>query len=200
VSALRDEALATLRAWRSDGRRQEALRQEYVDHLEAHADGTQRSCPGAHVTAGALILSPDGTKVLLTLHAKAKRWFHMGGHLEPKDTSLAGAALREATEESGVQGLVLDPVPLHLDAHEVAFCGDHASVRHLDVRFLALAPEGAAHEVSEESIDVRWWPVDGLPNDAAELREMVDAAVARALASSQTPSTSASTASSSRAI
>jgi ADP-ribose pyrophosphatase YjhB (NUDIX family) len=124
----------------------------------------------------------------------------MGGHLEPQDTSLAGAALREATEESGVQGLVLDPVPLHLDAHEVAFCGDHPSVRHLDVRFLALAPEGAAHEVSEESIDVRWWPVDGLPNDAGELREMVDAAVARALAPAQTPSTSASTASSSRAI
>ena len=183
MSALRDQALATLRAWRSDVPRQEALRQEYVDHLEAHADGTERSCPGAHVTAGALILSPDGTEVLLTLHAKAKRWFHMGGHLEPQDTSLAGAALREATEESGVQGLVLDPVPLHLD-----------------VRFLALAPEGAVHEVSEESIDVRWWPVDGLPNDAAELREMVDAAVVRALTPAQTPSTSASTASSSRAI
>jgi 8-oxo-dGTP pyrophosphatase MutT (NUDIX family) len=200
VSALRDEALATLRAWRPDGPRQEALRQEYVDHLEARADGTERSCPGAHVTAGALILSSDGTEVLLTLHAKAKRWFHMGGHLEPQDSSLAGAALREATEESGVQALVLDPVPLHLDAHEVAFCGGHASVRHLDVRFLARAPEGAAHEVSEESIDVRWWPVDGLPNDAAELREMVDAAVARALSRSQTPSTSASTAASSRAI
>ena len=200
MSALRDEALATLRAWRSDVPRQESLRREYVDHLEAHADGTERSCPGAHVTAGALILAADRTEVLLTLHAKAKRWFHMGGHLEPQDTSLADAALREATEESGVQGLVLDPVPLHLDAHEVAFCGKHPSVRHLDVRFLALAPEGAAHAVSEESIDVRWWPVDGLPNDAAELREMVDAAMARAQASSRTPSTSASTASSSRAI
>ena len=198
MSALRDEALATLRAWRSDVPRQEALRREYVDHLEAHPDGTERSCPGAHVTAGALILSADRTRVLLTLHAKAGRWFHMGGHLEPQDTSLAGAALREATEESGVHGLVLDPVPLHLDAHEVAFCGDHASVRHLDVRFLALAPEGAVHAVSEESIDVRGWPVDDLPNDAAELRELADAAVTRAPA--QTPSTSASTASSSRAI
>ena len=200
MTALRDEALATLRAWRSDVARQEALRREYVDHLEAHADGTERSCPGAHVTAGALILAPDRTAVLLTLHAKAKRWFHMGGHLEPQDTSLAGAALREATEESGVQGLVLDPVPLHLDAHDVAFCGDHASVRHLDVRFLALAPEGAAQVVSEESIDVRWWPVDDLPNDAAELRALVDTGVARAAARSQSPSTSASTASSSRAI
>ena len=186
MTALRDEALATLRAWRSDVAHQEALRREYVDHLEAHADGTERSCPGAHVTAGALILAPDRTAALLTLHAKAKRWFHMGGHLEPQDTSLAVAALREATEESGVQGLVLDPVPLHLDAHDVAFCGDHASVRHLDVRFLALAPEGAAHLVSEESIDVRWWPVDDLPTDDPDMRRMVELALARAQTSSAT--------------
>ena len=101
MSALRDEALATLRAWRSDGPRQEALRQEYVDHLEAHADGTERSCPGAHVTAGALILAADRTEVLLTLHAKAKRWFHMGGHLEPQDTSLADAALEALLDQDG---------------------------------------------------------------------------------------------------
>jgi len=201
VSALRDEALATLRAWRPPSARQAALRREYVDHLAAHPDGTERSCPGAHVTAGALILSADRASVLLTLHAKARRWFHMGGHLEPQDGSLAAAALREATEESGVAGLALDPEPLHLDAHDVAFCGEHPSVRHLDVRFLARAPEGAVHAVSEESIDVRWWPVGDLPDDAAELREMVDAALARA----QTPSTSDATsdptaASSSRAI
>jgi 8-oxo-dGTP pyrophosphatase MutT (NUDIX family) len=197
VTALRDEALATLRAWRTEEPRQEALRRQYVDHLDAHDDGTERSCPGAHVTAGALILSADRDQVLLTLHAKARRWFHMGGHLEPQDTSLAAAALREATEESGVAGLALDPDPLHLDAHDVAFCGGHPSVRHLDVRFLALAPADASHAVSEESLDVRWWPVDALPNDAGELRELVDAAVARAQAR-----TSASTSgpSSSRAI
>jgi 8-oxo-dGTP pyrophosphatase MutT (NUDIX family) len=201
VSALRDEAIATLRAWRPTGERQEALRREYVDHLDAHADGTERSCPGAHLTAGALILSADRTRVLLTLHAKARRWFHMGGHLEPQDGSLAAAALREATEESGMAGLALDPEPLHLDAHDVAFCGDHPSVRHLDVRFLAVAPDGAGHAVSEESLDVRWWPVDDLPNEGAEMRELVDAALARAQVSSTPDSTPAATsASSSRAI
>ena len=180
MSALRDEALATLRAWRPTGARQEALRREYVDHLGAHTDGTERSCAGAHVTAGALILSTDRTRVLLTLHAKARRWFHMGGHLEPQDGSLAAAALREATEESGVAGLVLDPEPLQLDAHDVAFCGDHPSVRHLDVR---------------------WWPVDDLPDDGAEMRELVETALARAQASSTPDSTPAATsASSSRAI
>ena len=183
MTALHDDALATLRAWRPDDARQESLRREYVAHLEAHADGMARSCHPAHVTAGALVLSADRTQVLLTLHAKARRWFHMGGHCEADDTTLAGAALREGVEESGVDGLVLDPEPLHLDAHVVEFCGDHGPVRHLDVRFLAVAPAGAGHAVSEESIDVRWWPVDGLPQHSPELREMVDAAVLRAQSS-----------------
>ena len=183
MTALQNDALATLRAWRIEDARQESLRRKYVDHLEAHADGMSRGCHPAHVTAGALILSADRTQVLLTLHAKARRWFHMGGHCEPEDTTLAGAALREAAEESGVDGLLLDPEPVHLDAHVVEFCGDRGAVRHLDVRFLAMAPEAAAHSVSEESIDVRWWPVDALPHDAPELREMVDAAVLRAQSS-----------------
>jgi ADP-ribose pyrophosphatase YjhB (NUDIX family) len=93
--------------------------------------------------------------------------------------ALAGAALREAVEESGVAGLRLDPVPVQLDRHDVPFCGDRGTVRHLDVRFLALAPEGADHAVSEESIDVRWWPVDALPPEATDLPPLVEQALAR---------------------
>jgi 8-oxo-dGTP pyrophosphatase MutT (NUDIX family) len=179
VTALHDDALATLRAWGSDDARQEALRGRMVAHLEAHPDGLERSCPGAHLTAGVLVLSADHRHVLLTLHAKARRWFHLGGHCEPQDRTLGGAALREGVEEGGVPDLVLDPEPLHLDAHVVGFCGEHARVTHLDVRFLALAPPGAVPEVSDESIDVRWWPVDDLPNDAPEMRRLVDAGLAR---------------------
>ena len=43
------------------------------------------------------------------------------------------------------------------------FCSDRGTVHHLDVRFLAAAEPDAAHGASEESLDVRWWPVDGLP-------------------------------------
>ena len=174
------DALAVLRRWHAPDDDQELLRRRYVDHLDAHADGTTRACHPAHLTAGALVLSADGSQVLLTLHAKARRWFHLGGHLEPGDATLADAALREATEESGVTGLVLESEPLHLDAHDVAFCGDHASVSHLDVRFLARAPRDARPVVSEESVDVAWWPADALPTDDADLRRMVDLAVSRA--------------------
>lgn len=180
MTALHDDALAALTAWRPGGERQERLRQEYVEHLTAHADGLSRGDHPDHVTAGALVLSADRTAVLLTLHAKARRWFHLGGHCERHDLTLAGAALREATEESGIDGLRLDPQPLHLDAHVVDFCGDRERVRHLDVRFMAVAPPGATPLVSEESLDVRWWPVGQLPTEEPEMRELVDLALTRA--------------------
>ncbi|WKN47480.1 NUDIX hydrolase [Nocardioides sp. Arc9.136] len=172
--SLHADALALLDGWSAPGAEQEALRERYVAHLRARPDGLERSCRPDHVTASTLVLDGAGERVLLTLHAKARQWFQLGGHCEAGDTTLAGAALREATEESGIAGLVVDPQPVHLSEHAVPFCGgplpDGRPVHHLDVRFLALAPAGAAHAVSEESVDVAWWPVDALPNpDLAEL-------------------------------
>ena len=161
--SLHAEALSLLAGWAAPDAAQESLRQRYVAHLEAHPDGVLRGCRPDHLTAGALVLSADHREVLLTLHAKAGRWFQFGGHCEPGDLSLGAAALREATEESGVPGLALDPDPVHLDEHPVTFCGEPGLVHHLDVRFVAVASAGARPVVSEESLDVRWWPVDALP-------------------------------------
>ena len=179
TDALHADALSVLRGWSAPDSGQERLRQEYVDHLLAHTDGLDRSCFPDHLTAGAIIVSADRSHVLLTLHAKARAWFHMGGHLELSDPTLAGAALRESVEESGVEALQMDPVPLQLDRHDVLFCSGRGVVRHLDVRFLATAPAGADHAVSEESFDVRWWPVDALPPEATDLPALVEAALAR---------------------
>ena len=188
--SLHADALAVLGDWPAPTDAQEALRQRYVAHLHAHPDGLGRRCRPDHLTASTLVLSPDGDAVLLTLHAKARRWFQLGGHCEPGDATLAGAALREATEESGLPGLELDPVPVQLSEHAVPFCGPAAPgstpVHHLDVRFVAVAPADAAHAVSEESLDVRWWPVDALPDPEPDLVELV--ALARARTAGQSTS------------
>lgn len=173
MSRLHADASAVLASWVAPTVEQERLRAEYVAHLAAHPDGLDRMCWPDHLTASTLVLTGDGTAVLLTLHAKAGRWFQLGGHPEAADTTLAAAALREATEESGIPGLALDPVPLHLDAHDVPFCGG-AGARHLDVRFLAVVPEEVAHAVSAESLALRWWPVAALPTDEPSLCELVE--------------------------
>ena len=163
TGGLHADALATLVQWRAPSAEQAALRERFVAHLRARPDGVHRSCHPDHVTASTLVVSPDLRRVLLTLHAKAGQWFQFGGHCEPGDATLLAAARREAYEESGIADLQLDPVPLRLDEHAVPFCGDTGEVHHLDVWFLAVAPDGADHASSEESLDVRWWPADALP-------------------------------------
>ncbi len=169
-------ALATLRAWAPPTAEQADLRTRYVAHLNAHPHGLERGCLPDHLTASTLVISADGEAVLLTLHAKARRWFQFGGHCEPGDGSLAGSAAREAAEESGIDGLHLDPVPVQLSEHVVPFCGPTGAVHHLDVRFVAVAPLDAAHAVSDESLDVRWWPADSLPDPEPDLVELVSLA------------------------
>nr|WP_277500018.1 MULTISPECIES: NUDIX domain-containing protein [unclassified Nocardioides] len=138
------------------------------------------------MTASAVVLDATADHVLLTLHAKAGRWFQLGGHCETGDTTLAGAALRESAEESGLPAhrLVVDPAPVQLSAHPVPFCrpptlGPDDVVHHLDVRFLVVVDGADEPVVSEESLDVRWWPVDALPDPEPDLVEAVTFARAR---------------------
>nr|WP_216653702.1 NUDIX hydrolase [Nocardioides sp. zg-DK7169] len=184
------DALAVLDAWAAPSPAQEALRVRYVEHLRAHPDGVRRECRPDHLTASTLVLSADRSRVLLTLHAKARRWFQLGGHCEDTDATLGGAALREASEESGLDGLVLTAAPVHLDEHVVPFCGradaPGGPVHHLDVRFVAVAPADAVHTISEESLDLRWWPVDALPDP--ELADLVEHALATPLPVAQSTS------------
>lgn len=177
--ALHADALRTLTGWAAPTPGQERLRAAYVDLLRARPDALSRRCRPDHLTASTLVLSADGGRALLTLHAKAGRWFQLGGHCEPSDATLAGAAAREVAEESGLAGVRLDPVPVHLDAHEVPFCGGQPGTRHLDVRFVAVAPAGARPVASEESADVRWWPVETPPTDERSLLDLLDLGRAR---------------------
>ncbi|MFC8795116.1 NUDIX hydrolase [Streptomyces cinereoruber] len=147
---LHDDAVLVLKEYGS----QEELRQVYLDHLDAHPDGMYKPCSAGHLTSSALVVDPARGRVLLTLHKKLGMWLQMGGHCEPGDTTVEGAALREATEESGIPGLALLPGgPVRLDRHPIpAPCH-----WHLDVQYAALAPADAVERISEESLDLRWF-------------------------------------------
>jgi 8-oxo-dGTP pyrophosphatase MutT (NUDIX family) len=189
TAGLHADALRTLTRWAApdgpDGP-QEQLRSAYVEHLRSHDDGMLRSCVPAHLTASAMVLDHTGQRVLLTLHRKGGFWGQLGGHCEPQDDTLAAAALREATEESGIGGLrLLGDGPVDLDRHALstAFgtCGEH-----LDVRYAVVAPPGAEPVVSDESDDVAWFPASELPGAAvADLARLVQRARAALAQSSE---------------
>ncbi len=177
-AGLHADSVATLTAWRPAEHGQESLRQALLAFLAAREDACRRSCAAGHLTASAVVLDHTGTRTLLTLHPRVGRWLQLGGHCEPEDTTLAGAALREAREESGIEGLVLRPGPLHVDVHPVT-CSLGVPTRHLDVRFLVVAPEGATAVRSAESDDLRWWPVSDPPDERGDLLGMFAAARTR---------------------
>ncbi|MEU5742941.1 NUDIX hydrolase [Streptomyces tendae] len=167
--SLHDDAVLVLKAYEG----QDELRQVYLDHLAAHPDGMWKACADGHVTASAMVIDPSRGRVLLTLHKKMRMWLQMGGHCEPVDETLARAALREATEESGIAGLTLLPGgPVRLDRHHTPCAW------HLDVQYAAVAPEGAVEAISDESLDLRWFPY-------AQVADVADESVVRLLAATR---------------
>ena len=177
--SLHADALRVLDTWDVADPGQEALRTRFVAHLRGHEDGVERSCFPDHLTAGVLVVDRTGEHVLLNLHRKARRWFHFGGHLEPGDPTLLDAARREGLEESGLRDLEVDPVPAQLSENTVGFCDPRGPVQHLDVRYVAQAAHSAEPAVSDESLDVRWWPVTGMPELEPEMHDLIDVARSR---------------------
>ncbi|MCF3180310.1 MULTISPECIES: NUDIX hydrolase [unclassified Streptomyces] len=168
--SLYEDAVLVLKDYEGRDEQQRGLRDVYLEHLAEHPDGMYKPCQAGHVTGSALVIDPVGGRVLLTLHKKLGLWLQMGGHCEPGDSTLAGAALREAVEESGIpSGLtLLEGGPVRLDKHPIpAPCN-----WHLDVQYAALAPAGATAEISDESLDLRWFPY-------AEVAAVADTSVVR---------------------
>ena len=172
-------AVEMLTAWDPSGSGQDSLREAILAFLHARRDGCRRSCVPGHVTASALVIDHTGTRALLTLHPRIGRWVQLGGHCEEGDSDIVSAALREATEESGITGLRIEPSLAAIHVHPLT-CSLGVPTRHLDLQFLAVAPAGAKPFISDESLDLRWWPFDALPDGVdAGLRHLVDVAAAR---------------------
>lgn len=108
----------------------------------------------AHFTGSAVVVTPDGSRVCLVLHAKLNRWLQPGGHADVADGgSMAATALREAREETGLQVSLHPsaPRPLDVDVHLIPARQTEPEHRHLDVRSLVVAenPDALEHDPNE---------------------------------------------------
>ncbi|TCJ99665.1 NUDIX hydrolase [Nocardia alba] len=165
AESLHASATELLTDWEPATRADHSLREAILAFLGAAPRGCLREFAPGHITASAIVLSHDRRDILLTLHPRVGRWIQLGGHCEPEDKTVQDAALREATEESGIPDLLLTSGLYGAQAHPIT-CSLGVPTRHLDLLFEIVAPPGAVPIRSAESTDLRWWPIDGLPPGA----------------------------------
>ena len=177
------DAVRVLESWTATSPAADDARRRTLKLLTDGPAAVTRAHRAGHVTASTMIVGDD-RRVLLCLHGRMNMWMQVGGHCEAGDNGLAAAALREATEESGIPGLRLDPEPIDVHIHPVR-CrpvdGEPAGpTHHYDVRFVAVAPAGAVERISDESADLGWFPADALPSPLADgVTDQLAAALAR---------------------
>ncbi len=144
--------------------------------IQRTPDGFNRRCREGHMTGSAWLLHPSGDRVLLTLHHKLQRWLQPGGHADG-ETDMLNVALREATEESGIEHIVpLQTNIFDLDIHTIParpLAGEEAHL-HYDIRYLLQAQDAEVH-LSPESDALRWWRAEEILTH----RELFDDSVLR---------------------
>ena len=136
----------------------------FRDFAATHADCCERTCVPGHFTGSAWVVSADGELALLLHHRKLGIWVQPGGHADGEG-DLAAVALREAEEETGLQGLRVEGGVFDLDRHAIPARGAEPGHFHYDVRFVVRAGADEAFTVNEESHALAWRPVAEIAAD-----------------------------------
>lgn len=108
------EATRMLGRWQAPDTSQAELSQACLASLAARPDATRRTCTTAHLTASAVVLSHDLTRVARVLHGIVGAWLAPGGHIEDDDASLRaapGVELRVSEESRDVAWWPVDALP-----------------------------------------------------------------------------------------
>lgn len=183
---MRDELLVSLRSHRAADATEESMRLRLHDFVAAYDNCFSRSLLIGHVTASCWVVDPSRTHALLTWHKRLDRWLQMGGHVEPGDATLLGAAERELREESGLaRWRALSRAIFDVDVHAIPAKGAEPEHFHHDVRFLFEADPADALIVSSESRALAWVTLDEVAARNADESMLRMVAKTRALSASQ---------------
>jgi 8-oxo-dGTP pyrophosphatase MutT (NUDIX family) len=140
-----------------------ALLSEPKRLLSQGGDFASRRTFPMHVTAGVLLVR--GTEILLVEHRAYGIVLQPGGHLEPTDVTLAGAAERELVEETGIDpGKVfcVSEAPVYIEYGRVPARPekDEPDHFHLDFGYAFATGDGEVGCIQESEVKgARWYPL-----------------------------------------
>ncbi len=123
-----------------------------------------------HITGSAWLIDNKLGHVFFTHHKKLNRWFQPGGHSDGDANTLA-VSLREASEESGIEDVFIQPVYnaiFDIDVHTIPANKKEAEHLHFDIRFLLETDKDHPLKISEESNEIAWIAINDIPQYTQE--------------------------------
>ena len=152
----RDTVLALLAAYTPCDERDAQQCARIREFIQAHENCFERSLLKGHITGSSWLVNDSRDRVLLMHHRKLDRWMQLGGHADG-DSDVLRVALKEAIEESGIDGIVaLSPAIFDVDVHEIPARGEVPAHLHYDIRFALVAPAGAKFQINSEAKELTW--------------------------------------------
>ena len=103
--------------------------------------------------------------MLLTHHKVLNRWLHLGGHADG-ESNILNVALREAKEESGINGIKpLNNQIFDVDVHPIPEYKKRSEPAHFhyDIRYILIAPI-TEFSISDESDELKWFSIKEMKN------------------------------------
>ncbi len=119
--------------------------------------------------------SPGSLEVLLVKRSDNGAWTPVTGIIDPAEDAHV-AALREVEEEACVVAEIERLVWVRATSEVTHVNGDRAA--YLDHTFRCRWVSGEPRPGDDESTDVGWFPLDGLPEMSATFRDRIAVAVA----------------------
>lgn len=149
-----------LRAYAPVNAQEASDRRLILQYAEQFGNLFTRKNEMAHLTASCWIVNPARTKALLAYHNIYDSWAWLGGHADGEEDLLA-VALREASEESGIQAV---PVSRDIFSLEILHVAPHmkrgkfvCAHLHLNATYLLEADDQAPIRCKpDENSAVRW--------------------------------------------
>jgi hypothetical protein len=164
----------------SELRKETSVLSEFDQFLTSHINCFSRQNQFGHITGSAMVLSPDGSEIVMTLHKKLGKWLQLGGHSDENPLTFV-VSLNEVKEESGLESLELlcptNPkqyvlpdrvLPLDLNVHLIPARPNEPEHFHFDVVYLMRSSEKKL-KISDESDDLRWIKIENIQSITDEV-------------------------------
>jgi len=143
---------------------------DMIQFVEENERCFDRNLTAGHITGSAWLVDKSLNHVFLTHHKKLNQWFQPGGHSD-NDANTLAVAMREASEESGIEDVFIQPYfdrIFDIDIHTIPARKDEPEHFHYDIRFILEADMNQPLKISDESHEIKWVPLEEVENYSQE--------------------------------